>query len=54
MNPEKEKKEKPLPDAYESIPSITELLPQRLREKWLNATKKEKNEIMRFYYEYVT
>lgn len=58
MNPEKEnqkeQKEKSLPDPYKSLPSITELLPLELREKWLNATKKEKNEIMKFYYEYVT
>jgi hypothetical protein len=55
MNPEKEKqKEKSLPDSYKSLPGITELLPLELREKWLNATKKEKNEIMKFYYEYFT
>ena len=56
MNPpEKEKKEKKdmEPILYEPHPNMNEILPSELREKWRNATKKEKNDIMRFYYEYV-
>jgi hypothetical protein len=49
MNPPEKEKEKDV------VPlSVTnEVVPPELREKMRNATKKEKNDIMRFYYEYV-
>jgi hypothetical protein len=34
-------------------PKFHDVLPPDLRDKWLKASKKEKNEIMTFYYEYV-
>ena len=45
---------KMFPEPYERQTNIHELLPPELRDKWWKATKKEKNEIMNFYYEYVT
>ena len=45
MNPPEKEKEKVTPEGN--------LPPEINLDKWVKSTKKEKNEIMKFYYEYV-
>jgi hypothetical protein len=41
-------KKDPIPE-----PKFLDVLPSQLRDKWFKASKKEKNEIMVYFYEYV-
>jgi hypothetical protein len=53
MNPPEKEKERVQVPLSEPRAVHEPELPPELREKMRNATKKEKNDIMRFYYEYV-